>query len=459
MPDDPNPPHWTRRRFLGQASVAAGVAASSRAAGVFAAASSPSIRPSILFLLTDDQRWDTMGCAGNPIIRTPHMDALAREGARFANAFVTTSICMASRATLFTGLYERTHHYSLGTPPLASRFVDQSYPVLLRAAGYRTGIIGKVGVGLAAADRARMFDVVKPLGHPYFKKTPGGGQRHITDIAGEEAIRFFQDCPPGQPFCLSISFNAPHATDKDPKQYFWPKEYDDLYKDATIPIPETADPAFFASLPAFLQKTMNRKRWAWRFDEPEKFQQMVKGYYRMITHVDAVIGRIRGELARLGLADNTIIALMGDNGYFLGERGYADKWLMYEESIRVPLLVFDPRAGEKKRGRAIDEMALNVDVPPTILEFAGARVPASWQGRSLVSFVEGGKPADWRTDFLYEFLAENPQIPQCEGVRNQRWKYIRYFARDPVYEELYDLADDPHEERNRIADPACRETL
>lgn len=440
----------SRRRFLAQAGIAGAVAASARGAE-----GGPARRPNLLFILTDDQRWDLMGCAGNPIIKTPQMDRLAREGVRFRNAFVTTSICAASRASIFSGTYERTHRYTFGTPPMRAPFTDASYPTLLKAAGYRTGFVGKFGVGITAGAREKMFDWFKPLGrHPYFKKQPDGSVRHLTDLTGDQAIAFLRESKQlGTPFCLSISFNAPHAEDSDKRQYIWPKAMDALYRDVTIPVPKTADPAFFAKLPAFQQQSLNRIRWHWRFETPELAQEKTKGFYRMISGVDAVIGRLRAELERLKLDDNTVIILIGDNGYFLGERGFAGKWTGHEVSLRVPLLVLDPRAPKKLRGITPDAMALNVDIAPTLLDLAGLPVPKQMQGRSLAPLLGGETPSDWRTDFFHEHLFDHRSIPKYEGVRTQRHTYIRWFEQQPVHEELYDNVADPHQEHNLAGDP------
>ena len=415
-------------------------------------------RPNILFLLTDDQRWDMMGCAGNAIIQTPNMDALARSGVRFINAFVTTSICAASRASIFTGLYERTHRFTFGTPPIRPELVAMSYPVLLRKHGYRTGFVGKFGVAVPRGAAKEMFDFFRPLHrNPYFKKQADGTLRHLTDITGDAAIEFLRSVRPGRPFCLSVSFNAPHAEDSDPRQYIWPPSAEKLYRNVKFPVPETADPAFFEKQPEFLKRSLNRIRWRWRFDTPEKYQRMVRGYYRMISGVDIVIGRIRKELERLGFARNTVIIFSSDNGYFLGERGFAGKWLIYEPSIRVPLIAYDPRSGGL-RGAKPEEMALNVDIAPTILDLAGVSVPGKMQGRSLRPILEGGK-VPWREDFFYEHLFEHKAIPKSEGVRTERWTYVRYFEQKPVYEELYDLKSDPLEIHNLAGDPKYRNVL
>ena len=179
----------------------------------------------------------------------------------------------------------------------------------------------------------------------------------------------------------------------------------------------------------------------------------------MISGVDAAIGRVLDELEALGIAGNTIVLLMGDNGYFLGERGYAGKWLPYDLSIRVPLVVYDPRVEDRLRGSTSTLTALNVDIAPTLLDLAGVEIPTSQQGRSLVPLLEGESPADWRTDFFVEHLFEHPEIPTHEGVRGERFKYARYFEQVPVYEELYDLLEDPLETRNLVGNPDYRAIL
>ncbi len=423
-------------------------------------AAEPPAKPNIVFILTDDQRWDMMACAGSPIIQTPNMDALAKDGVRFPNMFVTTAICAASRASILTGLYERTHRYTFNTKPITDEHIAISYPLLLKKAGYRTGFVGKFGVGVEKGATARMFDSFVPLNRtPYWKKQPDGPDKHLTDIEGEKAIAFLDTVKPGQPFCLSVSFNAPHAEDDDPKQYYWQKEVDDLYKDSKFSVPKSMSDDFFKSHPDFLKNSESRVRFKWRFDEPKKYQEMVRGYYRMISGVDLVIGRIREALKKRGLADNTIIIFTSDNGYFLGERGFADKWYIYEHSIRVPLLVFDPRTPKADRGRVVESMVLNVDLCPTMLDLVGVEVPKLTQGRSLIPLLKGKAPADWRTDFFYEHLFERKNIPKSEGVRNERFTYVRWFEQKPVVEELYDHEADFDQMNNLLAEPKYKEVL
>lgn len=399
-------------------------------------------KPNIIFILTDDQRRDALGYAGNPIIHTPNMDRLASSGLYFENAFVSTPICAASRATLFTGLYERTHNYTFGRPNLADGYMMESYPYLLRKNGYRTGFVGKFGVNVNTGITDSIFDSFVSTRYPYLMEE-NGEPRHLADIHGDEAIRFIESSGE-EPFCLSLSFWSPHAEDNTYQQYFWAPYVDSLYRDVKIPDPANADTSFFNALPDFLQTSMNRKRWYWRFDSLQKRQNMVKGYYRMISTVDHVMGRITNKLDHLGLADNTIIILMGDNGYFLGERGYAGKWTMHELSIRVPLFIYDPR---KSSGiRTVREMVMNVDVTPTILDLAGVSAPARYQGSSLVPFFDSA-PVNWRTSVFTEHRLEgNDLLLRTDGYRDQQYKFIRYDDHD--YLELYDLHSDPDESSN-----------
>ncbi|MBM4068423.1 MAG: sulfatase [Planctomycetes bacterium] len=416
-------------------------------------------RPNILVLLTDDQRFDMLGCAGNRIIQTPSMDSLAKNGIRFTNAFVTTSICPTSRASIFTGLQERTHGYSFGTKPLAERHVLQSYPALLKKAGYRVGFVGKFCVGVPKGMTQAMFDSFVPSPRaPHFRKQADGTAKHFLDIEADRAIAFLDTLEPGQPFCLSVSFNAPHAEDNDPRQFIWPKSCDGLYADAVFPVPKTMNDDFFKAQPRFLRESESRVRYHWRFDEPRKYQDMVRGYYRLITGIDQAIARIVAALKKRGLADNTIIIFLSDNGFFLGERGFADKWYIYEYSIRIPLIIFDPRAPGQRRGKTSDQLALNTDIAPTILELTG-RKPAKMQGRSLAPLLRGENPPDWRTDFLYEHLFVRKNIPRSEGVRNERFTYVRWLDQKPPVEELYDHRADFEQTRNLVDNARFRAEL
>ena len=331
---------------------------------------------------------------------------------------------------------------------------------MLKKAGYRTGFVGKFGVGVCPGAREKMFDWFRPLNrNPYFKKQPDGTLRHLTEITGDGAIEFLRGCPKDQPFCLSVSFNAAHAEDSDKKDHYpWPKRFDGLYEDLTIPPPRVSTD-FWKQLPPFFQDCMHRDRYAWRWDTPEKYQRNVKAYYRMITGLDWAMGQVLQEVRHQGRGDNTIVIFMGDNGYYKGSRGFAGKWSHFEESLRVPLVIFDPRLPKAKRGRVLEPMALNTDVAPTIVDCAGLPMPKTYQGRSLMPLVEGNTPADWRTDFFCEHLMDHRDIPKYEGVRGQRYVYARYFEHPSDGEFLHDLQVDPKELKNFVADPQYADVL
>ena len=419
-------------------------------------------RPNIIFFLTDDQRNDFLGCTGHPIVKTPNIDKLAGDGRLFDNAFVSTSICAASRATLLTGLYERTHRFTFGTPPIANIHTSQSYPALLKKEGYLTGFIGKFGIKIRKGAKEAMFDSFVPLNRsPYFHKQKDGSLRHETQVAADRAIDFIaQAKKEAEPFCLSVSFNASHAEDGDKKNHFpYPKVVGSLYEGVKMPRPKLSDPKVFESQPEFLRKSMNRDRYFWRWDTEEKYQNNMRNYLRMISGIDHAIGRVIKELDSQGMADNTVIIYMADNGYYAASRGFAGKWSHYEESQRVPLIIFDPRAKKEARGKIEKGIALNVDIAPTIVALAGARMPQGYQGRSLTASLEGSPEAKAPGDFFCEHRMNNRSIPKWEGVRGERYKYARYYEQDPPYEFLHDLTSDPMELKNLVKDPAHKEKL
>lgn len=418
-----------------------------------AAKRSGATRPkNVLVFLTDDQRFDQMSCAGHPVLRTPHIDGLAARGVRFTNSFVTTSICAASRATFLTGLHEGTHGFTFGTPPLAAS--HPTWPALLRANGFHTGFTGKLGVKLGAKS-GELFDWFRPMSPPYLKPD----QPHLTDRTAAAAVSFLEAAPDGQPFALTVSFNAPHAEDPNPDQYIPPPDLASLYEDAVVAPPILGEPAFFASLPPQLQDTMNRDRFAWRFDSEEKRVRMTRNYWRMIAGVDRAVGQILAALEATGRADDTLVIFTSDNGYFLGDRGFAGKWTIHELSIRVPLIVVDPSLPESRRGATDDHMALNIDLAPTILSAAGAARPGSMQGQDLGPLVRGETVPSWRSETFYEHRFRNARIPKSEGVRSADWTYVRYYEFEPQVEELYDNRADPEQAHNLVGDPAHAETL
>ncbi len=411
--------------------------------------------PNIIVIVTDDQRWDAIGYAGNEIIITPEQDQLAKEGTYFKKAFVTTPICGASRATIITGLYERKHKFTLGGIKLDSVYNRKNYAYELQEKGYKTGFFGKLGIKnngslTKSFSEHEVFDRNNKFKdhRGYYYKTIEKDTVHLTRYTGHKALSFIENTPKDQPFCLSISFSAPHAHDGAwegiQKQYFWQEEVDGYFREVKIPDPKNSSEERFDALPKGVRDGFNRTRWYWRYDTPDRYQESLKGYYRMIGGVDNELGKIRTLLKAKGIENNTIIIWMGDNGYFLGERQMAGKWLMYDNSVRVPLIIFDPRVNQHFD---VGDMVANVDIAATILDFAGINSKLKTHGNSLVPYVRTGKSPFKREELLIEHLWDFNPIPSSEGIRTEKWKFMRY--RDiKAQEELYDLIYDPEEINN-----------
>ncbi len=422
-------------------------------------------RPNILFFFTDDQRNDTLGCAGHPIIKTPTIDSLAEHGVRFRNMFVSHSICWVSRTTILSGLTAR----SFGEPEQPDKAKPEAvailYPDLLRQAGYRTGQFGKWHMkapkGYKPADHFSEFEAISR--NPYFKKQKDGSLRHETDLIADRGIGFLESQPKNKPFMLNLWFNAAHAEDGDKRpgigHYPWPPSTDGMYEDITIPKPRLSDPQIFESQTNYLKKSINRERYFWRWDTPEKYQTNMRAYFRMISGIDNAMARVLKVLKSQGLADNTIIVYRADNGYYMGDRGFAGKWSHYEQSLRVPLIIYDPRQTDPAlKGRVLDEFVMNLDLPVTFLSWAGVPVPDRYQGRDLSGLVAGEKPKDWREDMFVEHVTLRPLL-SWEGVRNQRYKYARYMDQQKDGEFLFDLKNDPDELHNLANDPKLTKVL
>ena len=419
-------------------------------------------KPNIIFILTDDQRFDAIGYAGNKFVETPEMDNLAKSGTYFNSAVVTTPICAASRTSILTGLYERAHNFNFQTGNVRDEYMDNSYPRLLKDNGYYTGFYGKYGTRYNHLDK--QFDEYESYDRNnrfkdrrgYYYKTIDKDTVHLTRYTGQQALDFIDKNATGEkPFCLSLSFSAPHAHDGAPKQYFWQEPLDAMLEDTTIPDPELGDEKYFLAQPKIVRDGFNRLRWTWRYDNPEKYQHSLKGYYRMISGIDLEIKKIRAKLKEKGQDKNTVIIVMGDNGYFLGERQFAGKWLMYDNSIRVPLIVFDPR---ENNHQDVDDMVLNIDVTQTIADLAGVKAPKSWQGKSLMPIVRKEKKSIERDTILIEHIWDFDNIPPSEGVRTKKWKYFRY-VNDKTIEELYNLEKDPQEIKNLVGKRKYRKVL
>lgn len=418
-------------------------------AATFATFSVAAKKPNVVILYADDWRFDTLGAAGHSILKTPNLDALAEDGFRFTHGCVTTSICGVSRASLFTGQW-MSRHGNVGFKPFKTPW-EETFPGLLRKNGYHVGHVGKWHNGGFPKEH---YDYGKAYAGHHWIKDEEGNKIHVTQKNENDAMEFLKSRPADKPFVLTLAFFATHAVDHEKQQFFPQEESMKLYENVDIPIPKTATDEAFKKLPAFVanEKNEGRRRWHWRFDEPEKYQTMMKNYYRMATEVDTTCGRVIAELKRQGIYEETLIIFTGDNGYYHGEHGLADKWYPHQESIRVPLIVRDPRMSETSRGKTNDEFTLNVDLAPTILGAAGIKAPGTMQGRDLEPLYSGKTVADWRTEFFYQHptLANKDFIPSSEALVRKDWKYFYWPEFDR--EQLFHITSDPHEQNDVVGD-------
>lgn len=468
-------PALSRRRFI-QSCAAALAAASARPSS--AASVAPGKRPpNFIFILTDDQRHDALGCAG-PAARTPNMDALAARGTRFSHAFVTTSICSPSRAACLTGLYGS----SSGIMGVSGKHMqwnpkNRTFAHAMKAAGYKTGFVGKWHIsGLKPAEAGLDEWTYFVSNGPHTNRevvTPAGPVRapgFIEDYNSAWAVRFMEAAGDA-PFCLHLCTQVPHMT----LDFTWKPSAESLalFDPAAMPMPASlADD--LAGKPPYLAGTRSRAQAAgYGYPAEAAVRRDWRLYLAAVHDTDRALGAVFAALDRLGLAGNTYVVLIGDNGWFMGEHGFTSKVLAYEESIRVPLIV----AGPGVRRGVCDRLVLNADLAPTLLELAGLPPHERVHGRSLAPLLRG-EDAAWRDAIYYEALAPELGTRPLEAVRDARWKYIRtYVSADKVvtpaaadsraaadqqaaadspaiFEELYDLAADPGEMRNLASDPA-----
>ncbi|WP_310735980.1 sulfatase-like hydrolase/transferase [Pseudoalteromonas sp. SR43-2] len=402
-------------------------------------------RPNILFILADDHRWDLLG-KNHPIIKTPNLDALANQGVSFSNSFVTTPICASSRVSILTGLTERTHDFTFSRPATGVTESDNIYPKKLKDSGYTSGFVGKYEIKLSGDDSDR-FDYFEPLLHSK-TNTYKGSEIPQTHYIAQRAKDFIVNMEgSSKPWVLNVNFWNPHALDSDKEdQYHYPSKFEDLYSDITIPPAKLSDDETFAALPEFLKNSIGRVRWEYRYANNAMYQKMIKRHYRAISAVDEGVGQIIAQLEKLGMLQNTIVIYTGDNGYSLNERQLAGKWFGWEEDLRVPLIIYDPR--NTKQGVTIDKAALNIDIAPTILDYANVAIPKMYQGNSLVGLVKGEEIPSWRDEFFFEHMYQPKRvsIPPMVGMRTGNWKFVDFYKNN--YLQLYNLIEDPQEKFN-----------
>jgi arylsulfatase A-like enzyme len=433
-------------------------------------------RPNIIVIVIDDLRWDELGVTGHPYMKTPHIDRLAREGARFTHAFHTTPLCSPNRASILTGQYASRHGIidNVGRDVASHRL--PTYPVALQKAGYETGHVGKWHMGNDASPRP---------GNDYWVSFRGQGklvdpelqendQRHVvrgyvTDLLNERALAFVER-PRQRPFALYMAHKAVHpdvfqrqdgTIDPDSLGGYVPAErHRDLYRGQVFPPqpsvlpPEVVGRSKPALAEAFARKEREPAGRALLASIHAGSQEEIRLRAAMMASVDEGVGSLLGSLERSGTLDRTLIVFVSDNGYFFGEHGLGpERRFAYEDGIRSPLLVRYPPL--VKPGTVVDALTLALDIAPTVLEVAGATPGPHIQGRSLVPLLRGERPA-WRTSFLAEYYGE-AAIPwlvamSYKAVRTDRHKYIDW-TQYPDCDELYDLTSDPYELTNLARDP------
>ena len=443
------------------AQVLAGVASPAICAGK----SSP---PNVVFILTDDQRWDCLSCVGHSSLKTPNMDRVAREGTRFAHMFCTTSLCSPSRASMLSGLYPHAHG-------VVNNFTDypakvRSFPQQLQAAGYTTAYIGKWHMD-------ENNDSPRP-GFNYWASHQGQGKYYDTsfNINGQRdvlkgyyttrvtdlAVDWIKGRSQNQPFMLMLGHKAPHTPAvPEPK-------YAHLFDSVDVPYPASA--FTLDDKPEWIRQRLATWHgiygplWGFREKFPDArpeavkdFAAFVRSYLAVIQSVDDSLGRIFAVLEETGRLDNTLLIFASDNGFFLGEHGMMDKRTAHEESLRVPLLVRYPRLA--RPGAVVEQMVLNLDIAPSILDICGASPLPNIHGRSWKPLLTGDTRG-WRTSWFYEYNYEKqfPYTPNVRGLRTDEWKYIHYphgdGGTDRHKAELYNLKADPQELKNLIDDSA-----
>ena len=432
----------TRRSFLQS------LASAAAAPAVLSAAP----KRNLVFILTDDHRWDMFGATGHPWLRTPELDRFRQGGVAFDNAFVTSSLCSPSRASILTSLYMHSHGVRDNFTPLNPSL--PTFPRLLQDAGYRTAFLGKWHMGGATDERRPGFDdwiSFRGQGEFFNPTINFNGDRrrvdgYVTDILTGEATRFIRDNR-SRPFCLYLSHKAVHH-DFQPAP-----RHAGLYRTDPVPYPASMPyrPEYYRQLPEWVRRRRySRHGVDGLMGQTATFDEFYRDYCRCLMAIDESTGAVMEALESQGLANDTLVIYMGDNGYLWGEHGLVDKRSMHEPSIRVPLMARCPDLFEG--GRAAPEMALNLDIGPTFLEAAGLAAAASMHGRSLLPLLQG-KATDWRHEFLYEYEWERdyPYTPTITGLRTDRHSFMRYYGVWDI-DELYDIQRDPDQMRNLMAD-------
>jgi arylsulfatase A-like enzyme len=420
-------------------------------------------KPNIVCIVGEGLRWDELSATGNKLIQTPNLDRIGREGCTFRNAFVVNALCLPSRATMLTGMYSHT----TGAVSNVEGKIPDRFPLvsdLLQKAGYETAFLGKSHIEGALMDHYwdYYFGFVGQADYYRPKITEGVRGKYgpaklyegeyVDTLLTRKAVGWLKQ-PRSKPFCMFLWFYAPHAP------FYRPKDLVNDLNGVPISKPPTFDEDLkgYPGKPRAVADADDKIGYSEVFsDDPRSLEELVKDHYAGVEDNDRNVGAVWQELERQKIADDTAVLLSSDHGFFLGEHHLYDKRLMYEPSIRVPMMVRYP--GQVKAGALSDEMVLNLDMAPTLLEIAGLPVPGEMQGKSMLPLAEGKASVAWRKDWLYEYY-EYPgfeNVRPCRGVRTARYKLIHFFI-EPQEFELYDLQADPHESSNLYGKPGYEE--
>ncbi|TFG41835.1 MAG: twin-arginine translocation signal domain-containing protein, partial [Syntrophobacterales bacterium] len=455
-----------RRNFLGGVSVGGALCAT----GVSHAAEQN--RPNIVLLLTDDQSYRSLGFYGNARAKTPNLDALAAQGLVFDRAYDTTAICMASRAQVMTGMYEYKTGCNFSHGPISADKWAKSYPILMRDAGYHTGFVGTFGFSVKpTAEGNSAYHTNEDLPMDSFDEWygwPGQGNYrtadnefvaqyasiypHVTRACGAASQDFIKNAKKqGKPFCLSVSFKAPHGP-MSPDPFF-----DEVYADTVWEEPHNYDEKGAAHIPA--QAKTGRQYLDIIDFRPDSYQKTMRKYHQLIHGVDYAVGMIREELERQGVAENTVILFLTDNGYSCGAHGMGGKVLPYEEPSRSPMIIYDPRHPVSGKGARIKSVTANIDMAPTVLDFAGLPIPGNMDGKSLRPLLDN--PNGRVHDSILLINAWGNAPTHSLAVVTDEYKYISWPYANGMesVEELYHLTVDRYEMKNIVANPEKEEDL
>ncbi len=429
----------------------------------------------VVFILSDDHRYDFMGFTGKvPWLETPNLDRLAAEGAYFPNAYVTTALCSPSRASILTGLYSHTHTVVDNAAPDPGNLTF--FPQYMQTAGYQTGFFGKWHMGNHSDEPQPGFDhweSFRGQGVYYGPTLNINGERieydeqtYITDLLTEHAIDWLDSRDESKPFFLYLSHKAVHSQFEPAERHMGDYESEEIvyppsfntpnYEIASLPSKDENDEPsrgrdYYGDerLPDWVKA--QRESWHgvdYMYHGRINFEDFFHRYTETLMGIDDSVGSVLQFLDDNGLAEDTLVIYMGDNGFSFGEHGLIDKRHFYEESAKVPLLVRWPT--QLQGGEAIDKLVQNIDIAPTILEAAGLQTPNHMQGQSFTPLFDRTE-VPWRDRIFYEYYWEMdfPQTPTMFGVRTDRYKYIRYHG---IWDtnEFYDLETDPNETNNLI---------